>query len=36
MAVSAIFWTRRSWAADVLAIEHRSRGRPKNNGLFEK
>src|SRR5262249_48030665 len=32
MAVSAIFWTRRSWAADVLAIEHRSRGVQKNNG----
>jgi hypothetical protein len=37
MAVSAIFWTRRSWAADVLGIEHRSRdvqkimGYSKNN-----
>src|SRR5438132_3313814 len=32
MAVSAIFWTRRSWAADVLAIEHRSRGVQKIMG----
>src|SRR5262249_40019513 len=32
IAVSAIFWTRRSWAADVLAIEHRSLGVQKIMG----
>src|SRR5215471_4648088 len=32
MAVSAIFWTKRSWAASVLAIEHRSRGIQKIMG----
>jgi hypothetical protein len=32
MTASAIFWTRRSWAAEVLAIEYRSRGVQKIMG----
>jgi hypothetical protein len=32
MAVSANFLDRRSWAADDLAIEHRSRGVQKMMG----
>jgi hypothetical protein len=35
MAVSAIFSTRRSWAANDLAIEHRSRGVQKMMGYLK-
>src|SRR5215831_3659901 len=34
-AIRALMRTR-SWAADDLAIEHRPRGRPKNNGATRR